>query len=148
MRVWVTALAIVAAGCGREPTPTTNGAEAPVDAAMPTAQPAPALAPTVGPRVTTGATARSYLGRWTGVEGMVLDVSAGDAPDRFKLVMQYDLDHRQTAVATLNGNRLVFTRDGAVKALHPTDGKATGLKYLVNKTDCLTVAPGEGYCRD
>ena len=30
----------------------------------------------------------------------------------------------------------------------PTDGDATGLKYLAGKKDCLTVEPGEGYCRD
>jgi hypothetical protein len=33
-------------------------------------------------------------------------------------------------------------------ALHRTDGARTGMKWLADKRDCLTVAFGEGYCRD
>lgn len=103
------------------------------------------------PEPTVSATtvpARSYVGRWTGVEGMFLDVQPADRPDRYRLTMQYDLDHRQTVVAKLAAQSLVFERDGAQLSLRPTDGVATGLKYLAGKQDCLTVAPGEGYCRD
>ena len=89
-----------------------------------------------------------YTGRWTGVEGMVLDVRPGATPTTYRLTMQYDLDHRTTVDARSDGKALAFTRDGERKALRPTDGEATGLKYLAGKKDCLTVAPGEGYCRD
>lgn len=147
MRYLIMAAAVLATGCRRESAPTVDDATA-VDATMPTVRP-PAPAASASTTPSPAATpARSYLGRWTGVEGMFLDVAAGDAPGHYKLTMQYDLDHRQTADATLDGERLVFTRDGAEKALRPTDGKATGLKYLADKKNCLTVAPGEGYCRD
>ena len=102
------------------------------------ASPAPAESPP----------AIDYAGRWTGVEGMFLDVRPGTAPATYRLTMQYDLDHRVTVDARREGDALAFTRDGERKALRPSDGTATGLKYLAGKHDCLTVAPGEGYCRD
>lgn len=121
--------------CSPAATPANQTAAAP----PPTSK--PSVAPTVPP-------ARSYVGRWTGVEGMFLDVRPTDRPDRVRLTMQHDLDHRQTALARLEGATLIFERDGARTMLRATDGVATGLKYLAGKKDCLTVAPGEGYCRD
>lgn len=93
------------------------------------------------------APARDLTGRWIGVEGMVLNVAAGDTPGTYALDMQYDLDNRQKAVGRAQGDGIAFERDGKTLVLRPTDGAATGLKYLDGKTDCLTVAPGEGYCR-
>ena len=46
------------------------------------------------------------------------------------------------------GDTIVFTRPDGPQVLRETEGKDTGLKYLADKTDCLTVKPGEGYCRD
>ena len=130
IRVTPIAAALLAA-CSPEPSTVGNQAA--------TAEPtvSPALPP-----------ARNYVGRWTGVEGMVLDVQPTARPDRFELRMQYDLDHRQTAPARLDGEALVFERNGGRETLRRTDGTATGLKYLAGKKDCLTVRVGEGYCRD
>jgi hypothetical protein len=130
MRPWLTSLLALAA-CTQAPPPTSNA----------TLTPEPIAAPTFP-------AARDYVGRWTGVEGMVLDIAATDRPDRYRLTMQYDLDNRQTVVARLNGRDLEFERDGRTRRLIPSDGWATGLKYLAGKKDCLTVAFGEGYCRD
>ena len=79
---------------------------------------------------------------------MFLDVERGAGPKRFRLTMQYDLDHKATVDAKLVVDSLVFTREGKELALRPTGGDATGLKYLAGKKECLTIAPGEGYCRD
>lgn len=119
------------AACSQAPPPTRNA----------TVTPEPVAAPTFPP-------ARDYVGRWTGVEGMFLDIAATDRPDRYRLTMQYDLDHSRTVSAKLDNDRLVFTSDGSKHSLVPTDGATTGLKYLAGKKDCLTVVPGEGYCRD
>lgn len=129
---WLALLPLAAAACTPASYPASN-------AVAPT--PEPTVAPTFPP-------ARDYVGRWTGVEGMFLDVAATNRPDRYRLTVQYDLDNRQTLVARLDGQALRFTRDGNDFTLAPTDGKATGLKYLAGKNDCLTVMPGEGYCRD
>ncbi len=88
-----------------------------------------------------------YLGRWTGVEGMYLVVSPGTTPGNYTLEMQYDLDNKAVVQGRATAAGIVFERGGKPMTLKPTDGAATGLKYLDGKTDCLTVASGEGYCR-
>lgn len=91
--------------------------------------------------------ATDYTGRWIGVEGMYLVVSPGTAPGRYALEMQYDLDHKVTVEGRATDDGIAFDRGGKTLTLKPSDGTATGLKYLAGKTDCLTVASGEGYCR-
>ncbi|MDB5696285.1 MAG: hypothetical protein JWN21_1828 [Sphingomonas bacterium] len=92
-----------------------------------------------------------YLGRWRGVEGMYLVVAKADVPGQFRLEMQWDLDRRAIFIADATDEPatagLSFTRDGEELLLRRTDGDATGLKYLAGKRECLTVRPGEGYCR-
>ena len=92
--------------------------------------------------------APDYTGRWIGVEGMVLDVAQAAAPGHYALTMQWDLDNKGNFDGTAAGDTISFDRKGIRETLRPTNGDATGLKYLFGKTDCLTVKPGEGYCRD
>ena len=92
--------------------------------------------------------APDYAGRWIGVEGMVLDIAPTATPGRYTLAMQWDLDNKGTFDGIASGDTLSFDRGGIRETLRPTNGDATGLKYLSGKTDCLTVKPGEGYCRD
>ncbi|MES2754968.1 MAG: hypothetical protein V4659_09920 [Pseudomonadota bacterium] len=88
-----------------------------------------------------------YVGRWTGVEGMVLDVTAKIAGG-VHIENQWDLDHKGSFDGWATPAGLSFVRDGATVTAKRSDGRATGLKYLAGKKDCLTVMPGEGYCRD
>jgi len=94
--------------------------------------------------------APDYTGRWIGVEGMVLDIAPAPtgAPGRYTLTMQWDLDNKGSFDGVAAGDTITFDRNGLRETLRPTDGAAAGLKYLAGKTDCLTVKPGEGYCRD
>lgn len=139
------------AGCSR-PAPDANRVDPPATSnsvtvppgttaepatAAPKPAPAPASAPSHGEK---------WTGRWTGVEGMYLVVSP--AARGYRLDMQWDLDHKGEFDGTDAGGGIAFTRAGVRETLRPTDGDATGLKYLAGKTDCLTVKPGEGYCRD
>ena len=39
-------------------------------------------------------------------------------------------------------------RDGVRESLRPGSGVETGMKWLQDKSDCLVVKPGEGYCRE
>ncbi len=88
-----------------------------------------------------------YAGRWVGVEGMYLDIKGAGAPGRYTLDMQWDLDNKGSFEGVAQGDTIVFERGGVRETLRPTDGDATGLKYLAGKSTCLTVKPGEGYCR-
>ncbi|WP_445191021.1 hypothetical protein ACT009_10420 [Sphingomonas sp. Tas61C01] len=122
-------LALAVAGCDRAPSPSP----APTAAAT-----QPQAAPTA---------ADPLVGRWIGVEGMFLDVAATTTPGRYALTMQWDLDHRGSFAGVARDGAIGFTRNGTTEMLRPTDGAATGLKYLAEKDRCLTVKPGEGYCR-
>lgn len=130
------AVALSLAGCSRQPSPNAV-AVAPTGMPAPAATSAPAPAPA----------ADRLLGRWTGVEGMYLVVGKGDAPGRYTLEMQWDLDHKGSFAGTAQGDTIGFDRAGRRETLRPTAGAATGLKYLAEKTECLTVRDGEGYCR-
>jgi len=108
--------------------------------------PPPSPTPTPTPSATATLGANHYLGRWIGVEGMYLvvtDPAQGDV----KLEMQYDLDNKGNFVGTVTPEGIRFERGGEQLLLRPSDGDATGLKWLAGKQDCLTVKPGEGYCR-
>ncbi len=89
-----------------------------------------------------------WLGRWNGVEGTYLVVSKGAEPGTYKLEMQYTLDDKGRFDGKGSAAGIRFTRPDGDQELHPSDGAATGLKYLAGKKDCLTVKSGEGYCRD
>ncbi len=88
-----------------------------------------------------------FAGRWTGVEGLFLVVIPRPG-GQVVLDMQYDLDRRGRFDGALSGDAIRFERNGVTETLTPGAGAATGLKYLAGKADCLTVKPGEGYCRD
>ncbi|KFC51562.1 hypothetical protein DK37_00455 [Halomonas sp. SUBG004] len=93
-----------------------------------------------------------WIGRWTGVEGLFLDISKNEpaGPGHYLLEMQYGLDADQRGTfegqATAEGIR--FSRDDGAQLLRAGDGEATGMKWLLEKEDCLVVKTGEGYCRD
>jgi hypothetical protein len=87
-------------------------------------------------------------GRWTGVEGMYLVVRPAGVAGRYKLEMQWDLDHKGRFDGVAEDGGIAFTRDGVKQMLRSSDGSDTGLKYLADKNDCLFVKAGEGYCRD
>lgn len=123
-----------------------NSAATPLPAPKaPTPPVTPTPTPTPSATATPGAT--HYLGRWTGVEGMYLVVS-DPAQGDVKLEMQYDLDNKGDYVGTVVPEGIRFQRSGETLTLKPSNGDATGLKWLAGKKDCLTVKPGEGYCRD
>lgn len=93
-----------------------------------------------------------WVGRWTGVEGLFLEISKDDSagPGHYLLEMQYGLDADQSGTfegqATAEG--ISFSREDGQHLLRAGDGEATGMKWLLEKEDCLIVKTGEGYCRD
>jgi hypothetical protein len=93
---------------------------------------------------------QGWVGRWTGVDGRSLLI----ATDPAKRAGHYRLtDHyARGATGVFDGvaqrDTIVFARPDGEQVLRATDGKATGLDRLAAKKDCLTVRPGEGYCRD
>jgi hypothetical protein len=96
------------------------------------------------PVVTASKVASAWLGRWTGPEGTYLDVLE-DGPG-FKVAIR-NLDGVRTFEAKSTTDGLLFERDGAKETIKAGAGKDTGMKWLQEKSNCLVVNAGEGYCR-
>ena len=143
--------AVVAIAACSDRTPATPAAPDPVSATpAPSVEPAPtspAEATPTPPATEAAMLEADYLSRWTGVEGMYLDITSKPGGG-VRVQMQWDLDHRGTFDGSVTAEGLRFMRDGVAETAVPGNGDATGLKYLAGKQDCLVVKPGEGYCRD
>lgn len=99
------------------------------------------------PAAATAPAAAAYLGNWTGAEGMVLEVQA-KLGGGVSIRNRWDLDNEGNFDGTVTPQGLRWTRRGDTVTAVAGDGAATGLKDLAGKRHCLTVKPGEGYCRD
>ena len=86
----------------------------------------------------------SWVGKWTGPEGTYLLLS--NRAGGFDIVIS-DLDGPKPYAGKVVGDHIEFERNGVVESLRATDGKGTGMKWLQDKTDCLMIKPGEGFCR-
>lgn len=120
------------AGCGRNERPAA-GPPPPVAAAPPSAAAAPGAL-------------HGWSGTWTGPEGTHLKLTA--MPDSTWEVRIRNLDGERTFAGAAGPGHIDFERDGTRERIRPTDGDATGMKWLAGKPHCLTVRAGEGYCRD
>ena len=86
-----------------------------------------------------------WLGQWNGPEGTFLRLEGGKG--KYEITIQ-DLDGAQTYQGNSGGDQIHFHRNGAAESIRATNGVGTGMKWLSDKSDCLTIRPGEGYCRD
>lgn len=141
------AIAIMLSGCQEKPVAndTTPAASIPLDDSVATtaneATPVDNAAATPGTDSPEG-----WIGKWVGVEGLALDISKGDAPGQYMLKIAL-LDGTATYDGTADGDTIRFTRDGKEERVRRAKGTETGLKYLAEKTDCLMIQVGEGFCR-
>lgn len=90
-------------------------------------------------------TTDQWLGRWDGVEGTYLRLAKKG--DKYVVEIR-DLDGSKTFEGLGDGNRIRFTRDGKTEFISAGDGRATGMKWLADKKNCLLTRAGEGWCRD
>ena len=102
----------------------------------------PSQAPITSER--TEITADKWLGQWNGPEGTYLRISGGKG--RYEVTVR-NLDGPRSFPGLAADNLIEFERDGVKESLKATDGQGTGMKWLADKSDCLVVRPGEGYCR-
>lgn len=126
------ALAFSVAGCQDRGT----GAAPPAEPSPPAATPAP-----VAPKPATD----QWVGQWNGPEGTFLALSGGGG--QYEVTIR-NLDGPRTFAGTAAGDRIEFERDGVKESVRATNGAETGMKWLAEKKNCLTVRAGEGYCRD
>jgi hypothetical protein len=85
------------------------------------------------------------IGHWSGPEGTFLRI--GGERGRYLLTIK-DLDGQHQYSGRAVDGQIQFERDGVTETLRPTKGEETGMKWLSDKTNCITVHKGEGYCKD
>lgn len=148
--VVLAAAALILAGCGSgESRSTASPSDQPQSPSVTTSAASPsapqASADSVPSHDSMAATPTDkWLGKWTGPEGTALTLVGGNG--KYEVTIR-NLDGPRTFPGVANGNHIDFTRDGTKESIHATNGKDTGMKWLADKTDCLTVHTGEGYCR-
>jgi hypothetical protein len=86
-----------------------------------------------------------WLGKWSGPEGTFILLAGGAG--KYEVTIQ-DLDGPRTFRGIAAGNLIEFERNGLKESLKATNGAETGMKWLSEKSNCLTIRSGEGYCRD
>lgn len=107
--------------------------------------PAPAETPPAIPSPPPAPATDDWVGKWNGPEGTFLEILGGQG--HYDVTVR-NLDGPRTFAGTGKGNTIVFERDGTQETLRATDGPQTGMKWLAEKKNCLTVRAGEGYCKD
>lgn len=132
------ALGLLLAACSDRAGDTAPAAPAPTPSSS--AAPAPA-----SPVATPPPIPDQWLGQWHGPEGSFVRITGGQG--HYDVTIQ-NLDGPRTFAGTAVGDRIEFQRDGQTEALRASNGQQTGMKWLAEKKDCLTVKAGEGYCRD
>ena len=89
--------------------------------------------------------ADKWLGKWSGPEGTFLQIVRSNG--KYEVIIQ-NLDGPRTFQGQAAGDHVEFERDSVKESLRATNGAETGMKWLSERSNCLTVRPGEGYCRD
>jgi hypothetical protein len=86
-----------------------------------------------------------WLGKWNGPEGTFLQLTGSNG--KYEVTIQ-NLDGPRTFKGQAVGSQIEFERNGVKESLRATTGAETGMKWLSDKPNCLTVRAGEGYCRE
>ncbi|WP_296620869.1 hypothetical protein [Rhizorhabdus sp.] len=89
----------------------------------------------------------AWVGKWIGVEGLVLDVQPAGERGRYVLSVTL-LDGTKSYEGTADGDLIRFTRNGRPESVRAATGDQTGLKWLAGKQNCLMIQQGEGFCRE
>jgi hypothetical protein len=87
----------------------------------------------------------AWLGQWTGPEGTYLLLSRNG--EKYMVRIQ-SLEGAATYQGVRSGNQIQFKRQGKTESIRAGSGKETGMKWLLDKTNCLILKTGEGFCRD
>ena len=92
---------------------------------------------------------QKWLGQWNGPEGTYLVLSQGPSQNNGKFDIKIrSLDSLDTYEGTATGDGIQFTRNGKTETIHAGNGEQTGMKWLLDKKNCLIIQSGEGFCRD
>lgn len=128
----------VIAACSKHEAPVSESlAEASIELPQPNAVPAATSA------------VQAWHGDWFGPEGMALTL-VGNGNSKYIVTTSYwdgDKDVKEKFEGTAGPDYIEFKREGILERIRATDGEGTGMKWLADQSNCLTIKEGEGYCR-
>ena len=104
----------------------------------------PPTSPTTASPASANNLTDKWLGQWNGPEGTYLLLSKSG--DQYVVKIQ-SLDGPATYEGVAARDRIEFKRDGKTESIRGANGKETGMKWLLEKKDCLMIKEGEGFCR-
>ena len=84
-------------------------------------------------------------GHWQGPEGTYLNIHKNDG-STYDLTIQ-SLDSKEIYSGVLLGDHIEFMRRGQIETIRRGSGQDTRMKWLLSKSNCLVINPGEGFCR-
>ncbi len=87
----------------------------------------------------------AWIGKWNGPEGTFIDISGANGN---YIITIHDLDGPKQYQGTNKDNQISFDRNGTTEIIQASNGADTGMKWLPDKSNCLRVRVGEGWCRD
>ncbi len=87
----------------------------------------------------------AWVGQWIGPEGTYLLLSHDG--EKYAVKIQ-SLDGPATYEGVASGNQIQFERHGKSEFIRAGSGEETGMKWLLEKKNCLIIKTGEGFCRD
>jgi len=97
------------------------------------------------PKLQNNHVADKWLGKWIGPEGTYLELSKNG--DHYEVMIQ-SLDGPKTYEGISASHGIMFQRNGKTETIRAGNGQDTGMKWLLEKKNCLVVQTGEGFCRD
>jgi hypothetical protein len=87
----------------------------------------------------------SWLGPWIGPEGTSLLLSR-TSTNRYDITIR-SLDGVATYPGVWAHDEIEFTRAGQAEHIRAGTGRDTGMKWLLEKNNCLVIRLSEGFCR-
>lgn len=132
-------LTTVIAACGKNEMPAPETPRTQIHEPTPSSSPASAV-------VVPLTTVQDWNGLWFGPEGTSLTLAAKE--NSKYLVTLESMDGVIKKFEGVAGpDYIQFDREGVQERIKATDGEGTGMKWLADESNCLTIKEGEGYCR-
>lgn len=136
-------LLLAACARGEDAEPIENAAVVANAAAEETIDDVDPVGNSAAPKLPTDA----WIGKWIGVEGLLLDIQPAGEAGHYLLSVTL-LNGTNSYEGTADGDMIRFTRDGRPESIRAATGAETGLKWLAEKQNCLMIKEGEGFCRE
>lgn len=90
-------------------------------------------------------TPTDLYGQWNGPEGTYLKIGNSETGP---IISIKDLDKEETYKGSFTpSGQIVFERNDIMERVVRGTGSETGMKWLMDRQDCLIIQYGEGYCR-